>query len=427
MEDAAAGPPSRRKSVEEVPKKRIAIVLSGGGARGAYEAGVLSYLFERVYPQLGPEFEFDIVSGTSVGAIHAAYVAASAGMPANERVSRLVETWRQMSLDNVFRLSAGDLIGIPLRALGVLRSVRVATPGPRRDVIGGIVDVSPLERIVEERIPWDRLRANIDGSRPGVLCVSCTEIRRGLVTVFMDGKLSDTDPWNYDPNAIAVCGPVTQKHVRASAAIPFLFPAVRVDDRFYVDGGVRMNTPLSPAVRLQASKILVVALKHLPVTRSEDTIDAEAAITQPAFLLGKVLDILMLDHLEYELQRLELINAMIDRGAEICGPQFREQMNVAIRAERGVGYRKVETTIVRPSEDLGAIAAAKQRDRDAGSMGALASMVTRAAARGVPHGEADLLSYLFFDRRFTEPLLELGREDARTQEEEIVRVLTTET
>jgi NTE family protein len=408
--------------VNGTPKQRIAIVLSGGGARGAYEAGVLSYLFEHIYPRLGPDFEFDIISGTSVGAIHAAYIAASSGMAPVERSERIARTWEQMTLDHVFQLSAADVFGIPVRALGLFRRARPLDTDGHRDVIGGIIDVSPLERLVAERIPWARLRPNIDSAKPGALCVSCTEVRRGLVTVFMDGALADPEPWNYDPNACAVRAEIGARHVRASAAIPFLFPAVRVGDRFYVDGGMRSNTPLSPALRLRASRVLVIALKHGPRVAHPDTPEAEEAITQPAFLLGKVLDILMLDQLEYELQRMELINAMIDRGAQICGPKFREEMNVAIRAERGVGYRKVEAIVVRPSADLGSIAARVQRE--AGDLGSLARIITRAAARGTPPDEADLLSYLFFDRRFTAPLVELGREDARRRENDIIQTLT---
>jgi NTE family protein len=402
-------------------RNRVAIVLSGGGARGAYEAGVLSYLFDTLYAKLGDGFEFDIVSGTSVGAIHAAYLAASAGLAPAERAARLIATWDDMSLENVFRLAARDFLAIPLRALGVMRQSRPAQARSDADIIGGLVDVRPLERLVAERIPWSRLGANVAAGRPGALCVSCTEIRRGLVTVFMDGPLTDLEPWNRDPNAVAVRSDITASHVRASAAIPFLFPAVRIADRFYLDGGVRMNTPLSPALRLRANRVLVVALKHLPRIEMPEVPQAEDAITQPAFLLGKVLDILMLDQLEYELQRMELINSMLERGAQICGPRFLDDMNVAIRAERGVGWRKVEALVVRPSDDLGAIAARAQHEP--ARLGALARLVTYSAARGTPKNEADLLSYLFFDRRFTRPLLELGREDARRNEEAILRVL----
>jgi NTE family protein len=405
------------------PKQRVAIVLSGGGARGAYEAGVLSYLFENVYPRLGPDFEFDIISGTSVGAIHAAYIAATSGVAGVERSERLVRTWERMSLDHVFQLSAGDIFGIPMRALGLIRQARPRQDAAQREVVGGIVDVSPLERLVIDRIPWQHLRENIARGRPGALCVSCTEVRRGLVTVFMDGGLADPEPWNYDPNACAVNTHIDQRHVRASAAIPFLFPAVRIGDRYYVDGGMRSNTPLSPALRLRATRVLVIALKHKPGGHHPDVPEAEDAITQPAFLLGKVLDILMLDHLEYELQRMELINAMLDRGEQICGPKFREDLNVEIRAERGVGYRKVEAVVVRPSVDLGSIAARAQREPGT-PMPPLARLITHGAVRGTPPNEADLLSYLFFDRRYTEQLVELGREDARRREEDIIRTLT---
>jgi NTE family protein len=344
-------------------------------------------------------------------------------MPGVERAERLVRTWELMSLDQVFSLSAGDFLGIPMRALGLVRQARARQPMAQREVIGGLVDVSPLERLVIERIPWTRLRENIRAGKPGAVCVSCTEVRRGLVTVFMDGDGADVEPWNYDPNSCAVRTEIDSRHVRASAAIPFLFPAVRVGDRFYVDGGMRSNTPLAPALRLRASRVLVIGLKHMPRGHHPEIPEAEEAITQPAFLLGKVLDILMLDQLEYELQRMELINAMLDRGSQICGPQFREEMNVAIRAERGVGYRKVEAVVVRPSVDLGSIAARVQREPGK-PLGALARVITGTAVRGTPPNEADLLSYLFFDRRFTEPLVELGREDARRREEDIVRTLT---
>src|SRR5687767_9807976 len=101
----------------EPGRRRVALVLSGGGARGAYEAGVLSYLFESIYPELPKGFEFDVVSGTSVGAIHAAYVAATATGRGRERSKGLTETWRGMRLRDVVKLRPTDLVGVPLRAL----------------------------------------------------------------------------------------------------------------------------------------------------------------------------------------------------------------------------------------------------------------------------------------------------------------------
>ena len=407
---------------------RAALVLSGGGARGAYEAGVLSVLFEEIYPELPPGFEFDIVSGTSVGAIHAAYVAASAHLEGLARSRRIVDTWRGMVLGDVLQLSAGDLLGIPLRALGLSRMQRRARrPGRGKrqsgDVVGGLVDISPLEGMVSARIPWARLRDNLEGGRPGALCVSCTEVRTGRVTIFMDGRLAVAAPWEFDPNAQAICTEITPRHVRASAAIPFLFPAVRVGERYYVDGGLRMNTPLSPALRLRSDRVLVVALKHRPGSSLALPAYPEEVITQPAFLIGKVLNALMLDQLDYEVHRVELVNAWIRKGTEVCGEDFLERINEAVRATRGVGYRRVELCTIRPSEDIGMIASRCYERRGAQQLGRLPALLARLALRGVPKDEADLLSYLYFDRCFTTELVELGREDARSQRDEIAGML----
>lgn len=398
---------------------RVGIVLSGGGARGAYEAGVVCHLLERVLPQLPPGTEFHVASGTSVGAIHAAYVMASAGAPPAERAQRLAETWSEMRVANVVRLGVTDLVGVPLRALGWSRLVRRPAGDGEGDVIGGLVDVGPLEAIVSDRIPWRTLPASLRRGR--ALCVSCTDVRTGLGTVFLDGALADPGPWAYDPNAVALRAAIGPAHVRASAAIPFLFPAVRVGERFYVDGGLRMNTPLSPVLRHGCNRVLVVAVKH---RRPPDAALPEfpvESITQPAFLLGKVLDALLLDQLEVELQRLQVVNAVLARGEEAFGADFLPKINVAVREKRGVGYRHVEHAIVRPSEDIGGIAAAAYRKgAGRGTLGVLPSLLTRLALRGVPDFEADLLSYLLFDRSFTNELLALGREDARRHEDALL-------
>ncbi|MEB2346221.1 MAG: patatin-like phospholipase family protein [Deltaproteobacteria bacterium] len=401
-----------------VAPARVGLVLSGGGARGAYEAGVVCHLLERVLPQLPPGTELDVASGTSVGAIHAAYVMASAGAPPAERARRLAATWSEMRVADVVRLGVRDLVGVPLRALGWRRLVRRPPGDGEGDVVGGLVDVGPLEAIVAERIPWSALAANLRRGR--ALCVSCTDVSSGLGTVFLDGALADPGPWAFDPNARALRTTIGPVHVRASAAIPFLFPAVRVGERFYVDGGLRMNTPLSPVLRHGCNRVLVVAVKH---ERAPDAALPEfpvEAITQPAFLLGKVLDALLLDHLEVELRRLQVVNAVLARGQEAFGTGFLPKINVAVRAQRGVGYRHVEHAVVRPSEDLGGVAAAAYRGAGRGSLGALPALLTRLALRGVPDFEADLLSYLLFDRSFTNELLALGREDARRQEDALL-------
>ena len=134
-----------------MPKKRIAIVLSGGGARGAYEAGVLSHLFESVYPRLSSDFEFDIVSGTSVGAIHAAYIAASAHLRGSARATPLADTWRNMALDKVLNVGLLDIAALPLRALGFASQRGSVAGSSSPDTLGGLVNIAPHTEAV--RLP----------------------------------------------------------------------------------------------------------------------------------------------------------------------------------------------------------------------------------------------------------------------------------
>jgi NTE family protein len=354
--------------------------------------------------------------------VHASFAASTAGADAGLRAKQLLEVWTTMRVSDVLRLTLGNLLTIPLRALG-LRSAKRARG--KNQVMGGLVDVAPLERIVEERIPWSRLPNSLRGPTPKALSISCTEVRTGRVTVFLDGPLADAGPWAHDPNARAITTRIDARHVRASAAIPFLFPAVLIDGQYYVDGGLRMNTPLSPALRLSADRILVVALRKRPGLASDTPAYPEEVVTQPAFLLGKVLDALTLDQLEYELQRLELVNALISRGEDVYGSDFLTRINPAVRQQRGNGYRKVDTAILRPSQDLGALAAECHR-RGGGprELGMISALLTRATRRGVPEEGADLLSYLLFDRCFTEPLVELGRADAKAREDELLQLLT---
>jgi NTE family protein len=402
---------------------RVALVLSGGGARGAYEAGVLSYLFERVYPRLPRGFEFDIVSGTSVGAIHAGFVAASADLEPAARAKALVDTWAGMELDHVMRLSTGEFLGVPLRALGMGRARPRRGGSGLTDVIGGLVDISPLEKLVEERIPWKGLRGNLAAGRPRMLCVSCTDIHTGLVTVFVDGEEVDTSPWDDDSYAQAIQARIDARHVRASAAIPFLFPAVRIGNSYYLDGGLRVNTPLSPALRLGAGKVLVVGLKVAP-SAEKASANAKAAITQPAFVLGKMLNVLILDQLEHELRRMETVNTILAAARDALGSGCIDAIRAAIGAKRGLEYRPVESVVVRPSRDIGALAAECHRGRSLFSRNVLSELLARMALRGVPDAEADLFSYLYFDASFARPLIELGRADAARQEDEILDLLS---
>ena len=402
---------------------RVGLVLAGGGARGAYEAGILSYLFEDLPKHLGRPVHFDIVTGTSVGAVHACYVAAS--QQAASDGAALLDLWRSLSLDRVFALGATDLVRVPWQLLG-LGSPGALLPATDRGLPErrpGLFDTEWLEELVLERVPWPALRQNLERGDLWALAVTATEIATGRSVVFVDTKDGTFPSWANDPFVVGRAARIGPPHALASAAIPMIFPAVRIDRAFYCDGGLRLNTPLSPALRLAADSVLVIGLRHPRKAEEQDRLARrrEESIGRPTYLLGKALNALLLDRIEYDIDRLRLFNAILESGARAYGPAFLERVNEPIIAQRNAPYRIVRHCILRPSKDLGTVAAEclAHQSRSRGLRDWLSRSVVRYAGRGA-FGEADLLSYLFFDRCYAEHLIELGRHDAEQAAEELV-------
>jgi NTE family protein len=409
---------------------KTALVLGGGAARGAYEAGILSYLRDELEPELGRPLPLDIISGTSVGAIHACFLAATAAEPASQgRV--LIEQWRRMRVHEVLDFGVGD----------VFRLLREALGKPPTGIIprtyGGLVNVHGIERLLLDSIPWRDIGRNLRSGRLEALSVSATHVGSGRTTVFIQQRQHDPLAWTVNPHFHAVPARIGPKHALASAAIPVVFPSVRVRGRLYVDGGLRLNVPLSPAVRFGAQRVAVISLRSeeriltqaraagvVPasgVERAHDLLEERAYATAP-FLFGKALDAMMLDRTDQDLERLERINHILEAGTRAYGKDFAREMNDAMPGPPGPPMRYVRTLLIRPSHDLGALAARyarspEFRSRCEGLAGrTILRLVDREAAQ-----EADLVSYLLFDGGFADLLIELGRKDARAQREAWIR------
>lgn len=399
-------------------------MLSGGGARGAYEAGVARYLVEDLPKVLGHPIHIDILCGTSVGAIHACYLAATAHEGA-ERGERLVELWKSMRLDEMLPLSARDLFKIPRAILGMRRTAEALRHGQAPERLYGLLNTEPLERFVVRAVPWKNIRANVRTGRVEAVCVAATQIVTGRVSIFVENRQRDVSRWTRDPNIEARPTRLTPHHALASASIPILFPAVRIGSTYYADGGLRLNTPLAPALRLGADRVLVIGLRQEPRQAHEAAL-AEQRIenyANPVFLFGKVLNALLLDPIDTDLARMHLMNEILEVGETAYGPEFLERINSVAARERGHPFKKIEDLVIRPSADLGAMAGQVLENMRTSHM---TSPLLRLAARGLSAAdgrtpESDLLSYLLFDGDFLAPLTELGYADAQAKGESLAR------
>ncbi len=398
-------PPSRPK---------IGFVLSGGGSRGAYEAGIIHYLRTDLRKRLGRHVPIDIVTGTSVGAINAAFMAATQDDP-TAQAEQIVTAWRSLRIEELIGLRARDV----LRAGKMMLGADPPPPAPGSFRYGGILDTSGLEKFVLRTIPWRGIDRSLRSRHLHAISVSATHVGTGHTVVFLSSAEPVPREWSRDPFVRHRAARIGPRHVLASAAIPMLFPAVKIGEEFFTDGGLRQNTPMSPAIRLGADRLLLISLRHVKPSPKEIERERTEAYPKPLFLAGKALNALMLDHTEYDLQRMQRINLILEAGRASFGDKFETMMNHELVRLRGAPLRRIHAVHIRPSEDIGALAA---QFVNAGRMrvnGAIARKLIQRLAGGEARHESDLLSYLLFDGEFASELIELGRRDAAKKEDEL--------
>jgi NTE family protein len=379
------------------------MILSGGGARGAYEVGVLSYVLDGLARIRGAPPRVDILCGTSVGAINACYLAAHLSDPVLG-IRRLVELWTALNLPSV--------LGFGLRQAMSMHRVVL---GGGSDA-AGLFDVTPMTRLIEREIPWRAIARTLRHGHLSALSVSATEVASGRTVIFMQTGPDGTLPTTAPPRTIirgALIGPL---HALASAAIPILFPPVRIGRELFMDGGVRQNTPIAPALRLGATHVFAVGL-----SREVKGIESGGEDQRPpgaAMVLGKVLNAFLLDHVQSDYEVLTRVNRMIEDGEHAYGPGFLGAVNKSVLDRGDLPYRRVESLVVRPSEDIGKLAASYVRSGALRHGGGLTRRLLSLLDVGEAT-EADLASYLLFDGAFAKKLIDLGRADAEARRHEI--------
>jgi NTE family protein len=393
--------------------ERCGLVLAGGGARGAYEAGVLYYLYCEGPAELRERANFKVLSGTSVGAINVSALAAASHAP-TLGVRRLMELWRGLQLDDLLPLGFTDLWSVSAWLLG---------KNERESLLPG----NGVKRFINDSIDWAQIHQNLGSGVLEAVSLSCTHVPSGRTVVFYETRDGRPRPWSRDPHVTSIHTRLGPPHARASAAIPLLFPPVAIDGIPYVDGGLRQNTPLSPALRLGSTRILVVGVSHEKQQKSLADLEGvrTESLGRPVFMMGKVLNALMLDHVDYDLIRLSHFNHLIRDGEGVFGSDFSQRLNKVTFAQRQATYRVVPHLTLRPTQDIGGMAAEYARSRRFLADRGLTAKTIRLLARAEPRTEADLTSYLLFDGGFAEKLMQLGADDARAKRDELQRFFDT--
>jgi len=367
------------------------VILSGGGARAAYQVGALRAVARILHPKgSGP---FGIICGTSAGAINAAALAVNADR-FRDGVARLVRLWRNIDAGDVYK---ADLRTVSSHGMRWLASVLTGRPGPAN--AASMFDNRPLRRLLRRELDAERIAAHVADGRLRALAINATSYSTGHAVTFYQGDPA-IKAWQRMRRR-GETATIGVDHLLASTAIPFIFPASRVGNDYFADGSVRQIAPLSPALHLGARRLLVIAVGQF--TGQKPSPARAAARRYPSFaqVAGHALSSIFLDNLGADLERMWVINQL----ANLVAP---ERM-----IEHGVAVAHVDALVLGPSRDLAELAVRYGKHLPTGVRYLLGSL------GGTKGTGGNLLSYLLFDRHYCRALMALGYADAMARRDEI--------
>ena len=365
--------------------------LAGGGARGAYSAGVLRYVLRELPKRLGRIPWPQLVSGTSVGALNG-YFAATHSM---DEIKRMTKLWTEIEPAHVFDLPGG----------GAFRIVRSLFSQSKE---GYLLSNEPLRNLIISEAKRRSLRHSIEKGKCWAFIVSATQLTSGLNTLFVERSergIHIPDP----PRGNVVYTKIYPEHLIGSIAVPLLFSPERIKDRLYVDGGVRQNTPLKPVIQAGAERILVLSTRAKKPTPTNDVDKASLSL-----VAGKTLNALTLDPVIRDAQYNQTLNELIDLGTRTYGDGFAKLVY------EKMGIRKTEILNIQPSVDLGRLAVQTYNPKTLNAPSGTKWLLSKLFDQEKESGESDFLSQILFDKSYTVAAEELGFSDAQNMEEELL-------
>ena len=367
----------------------LGLIMGGGGARAAYQVGFLRCIARRF-----PDLHLPYITGVSAGALNAALLASHHGTFL-QAVDELSHLWSTLTVDHVFRVDARSLAMNSMRWLKRLGSGGI---GGARSQVRGLVDTQPLRKHLTEALhavdgEVTGIQYNIDRGKLKAVALSTTSYSTGSSVTWLQGD--NIEPWSR-PGRLTRDTTLTIEHIMASAALPLLFPAVRLGNEWYGDGGIRLTAPLSPALHLGARRIMAISTRYAR-TEDEASTSAIQGYPPPAQVAGVLLNAVFLDQLDNDALRLERLNRLLETLPE----------------EQRHGLEPAKLLVLRPSEDLGKLASQFE---------AQLPRSFRFLTRGLGTQETespDVLSMILFQPDYLTALIEIGEKDARDRADEI--------
>lgn len=375
-------------------EKRIGLILTGGGARAAYQVGVLKMIAESM-PRRAHS-PFPIICGTSAGALNAAALAANA-KNFRKGVQYLVNTWKGFHANHIYRT---DVIGVFNNSMLWLAGMLFSAIGINRLHQVSLLDNSPLVELLEDMVPYEKIQENIDAGLLHALSITSSGYGSGQSVTFYQG-VKQLMPWRRT-GRVGTPTQIEIKHLLASAALPFIFPATLINREYFGDGSMRQIAPISPALHLGATRVLIIGVTVNGYAEQPGRSDINQYPTL-AQIAGHALNSIFLDSMEVDLERLKKINDLV----AIMPEEMRERANL----------RHVDVLVVSPSQPLEKIA-----ERYAAEMPWTIRLLLRLIGAR-PHSGGILISYLLSESKFTRALIDLGYQDALKRRDEIMGFL----